>query len=800
MRITDPMVLPSDVRVFPVSELPAPLRRRLGADAGAYALARPNSRTPDKILAAASAELVSQFHEPRRIVEAIIAFSRLRRTNPADVLAEAYPFLRDLLTERLLVPADSPDATAIVPGLNGGDRVATATVLRCVQVVSDTEVYQARRADRSLAALKITRPERGQHSGATLAHEARVLAHLGGSTSPRLFASGTVRGRRYLMEEWRAGVSPEIIAAELRGKSEGGARPALLGLSAAIVDTYAALHSRGVVHADVHPGNILIGADEEVSILDFGLSRFANHSTTIPAPIRGGVSFYYEAEYADALRRGRTAPAATERGEQYSVAALLYLLLTGHRYLNFSPHEPEAWRQIVTDEPLSFSRAGVRPWPEVESILARALCKAPEKRFTSMAEFGAALRRAPAAAHSGPRRSDRPAQRFLESTLAEVGPDSALLAGGLIHPPTASVNLGAAGIAYGLYRIACVRGDAGLLATADLWLARGMKDLPRPQAWSNIEAGITPDIVGRVSPYHCGAGLHCVEALLSQARGDLHGRAAAIEAFVRASRSRARNPDLVLGNAGTLLASALLQEAIQIPSRASVTSLEELGDETSAALLDRLQRYPAIERCRAFPNLGVAHGWAGALYALIRWYRSQGRPVPAAVEERLTQLAGCAEYSGRGAFWRWVSRNPDGSWSNQRMPGWCNGSAGVVFLWSLAHRVLGNTDYLALATKAGWDAWENPASAWDLCCGLTGRAYALLNLYKHTGDAAWLDRARVTASRAVQQAMGTTSPEGAPYRQSLFRGKLGLAALIADLERPEESCLPMFEEEGWQHG
>ena len=791
------MVLPSDVRVLPVSGLPASLRRRLGAGAGAYALARPSSRAPDKILAAASAELVRQFRKPRRIVDAIIAFSRSRQSDPAGVLAEAYPLLRDLLNERLLVPADSPDAAAIVPGLNGGDRVGGATVLRCVRVLSDTEVYQVRRADGSLAAMKITRPGRDKYVAATLAREARFLAHLGGSTSPRLLTSGTLRGRRYLMEEWRAGVSPEIAAAELRGSD--GTRSALLGLSAAIVEAYAALHARGVVHGDVHPGNILIDADGRVSILDFGLSRFSGHSSRMPAAPRGGVSFYYDPEYAETLRLGRAAPPATERGEQYSVAAILYFLLTGHRYLNFSPHEPDVWRQIVTDEPLSFSGAGVRPWPEVESVLTRALRKAPGERFASLADFGAALRRVPVMAHSRSRKYDRPAQRFLAATLAEVGPDSALLAQGLRHAPTASVNLGAGGIAYGLYRIACVRGDAGLLSTADLWLARGMQDLHRPHAWSNTEVGITPQVVGRVSPYHCGAGLHCVEALLSQARGDLHGQAAAIESFVRASRSRSGNPELVLGKAGTILASALLRDAIRVPARASIMALESLGNETSAALLARLQRYPAIERCRAFPNLGVAHGWAGALYALIRWYRSQDREVPTAVEERLTQLAGCAEYSGRGAFWRWVSRNPDGGWSSQRMPGWCNGSAGLVFLWSLAHRVVGNADYLALATKAGWDVWESSADSWDLCCGLTGRAYAMLNLYKHRGEVAWLDRARDLASRAVQRATWTGSPEGAPYRQSLFRGRLGLATLIADLERPEEACLPMFEEEGWHH-
>jgi len=80
---------------------------------------------------------------------------------------------------------------------------------------------------------------------------------------------------------------------------------------------------------------------------------------------------------------------------------------------------------------------------------------------------------------------------------------------------------------------------------------------------------------------------------------------------------------------------------------------------------------------------------------------------------------------------------------------WCNGAAGFVHLWTLAHRLLGKQHYARMATGAAWAAFEAPQSNGDLCCGLAGRAYGLLNLYKHSGERVWLDRARDLAECAA---------------------------------------------------
>jgi eukaryotic-like serine/threonine-protein kinase len=797
MDIAHPMVLPSDVTILPVSQLPDGVRRRLEAGDDDFAVSRPNSRIPNKILTASSAQLLIQFREPKRIIEAIIAFSRARESDPAQVLNDAFPLLADLLNDRLLVPAGSLDAAAITPSLNIGRRVGGARVLRCVQVLSDTELYQVRMPDHSLAALKIVRPGHGDEVGPILDREARALTHLGGRSTPRLIATGTRQGARYLLMEWRAGVPPEIAAAELRARATEGDRSGLLDLGVAIARAYAGLHSQGVVHGDVHPGNVLVDGEGGVSIVDFGLSHLSpDAGTDVP---RGGVTFFFEPEYARALQRRLAPPPASERGEQYAVAALLFLLLTGRYYLPFSPHEPEAWRQIETEPPLVFSQSGTPPWPAVERLLARALSKEPDQRFPSLEEFAAALGRVRAEPVARPVRINGSLQHYLGQVLQEVGPEGSLLTAGFSFSPTASANLGAAGVAYGLYRLACIQEDPTLLSTADLWRARAAGDLDRPEAWCNPDQGITPRVIGRVSPYHCPAGVHWVDAAIARGRGDTYGQAVAIGDFVRASQRPTRNPDLVLGKSGTLLASAQLYAGIHDRSQLDASALVALGEKTLDHLLLHLKRHEPVAGRSRHANLGVAHGWAGVLYAIMGWCQSLNRAVPGTVEDWLKYLAGCAQFSGRGAFWPWVDGNSDQSPTLRRMPGWCNGSAGFVFLWLQADRLHGNTRYLDLAEKAGWDAWESPADAWDLCCGHTGRAFALLALYKYTGTRSWLERAHVLAARAVEQSQARSESPTA-YRHSLFRGSMGLATLIADLERPLESCMPMFEAEGWDRG
>ncbi len=66
-KITDPLVLPDDVSLLPVSKLSQDLRERLDCEEGDVAITRSRSRTPSKVINASAADLLREFRLPTTI-------------------------------------------------------------------------------------------------------------------------------------------------------------------------------------------------------------------------------------------------------------------------------------------------------------------------------------------------------------------------------------------------------------------------------------------------------------------------------------------------------------------------------------------------------------------------------------------------------------------------------------------------------------------------------------------------------------------------------------------------------------
>jgi serine/threonine-protein kinase len=105
----------------------------------------------------------------------------------------------------------------------------------------------------------------------------------------------------------------------------------------ALVDAYARLHERGVIHSDVHPSNVLADAAGGITILDFGYARFSEPEHPLSIAPRAGAGLFFEPECAQAIVAGRQGPLSSTAGEQYSVAAIAFEVLTGSPHLDFSP-------------------------------------------------------------------------------------------------------------------------------------------------------------------------------------------------------------------------------------------------------------------------------------------------------------------------------------------------------------------------------------------------------------------------------------------------------------------------------
>jgi len=783
-----PLVLPEGLVIMPVGELPAGVRSRFRYEADAYAVSKPRSRVPTRIVDPGTARLLEEFRKPATVIQAVLSYSRAVGEDPEAVLSRAHPVLVQLAADQLLVPVDSGASRPIEPSLAPGERFGEYEILESISVLDDTELYRVRTPDGATAALKLARRTHAAALAAVFDHEAKILERLPAGVGPRLVGCGAHDGRPFLALEWIESVPAPEAVPDLGDPADRSRRRERLALGIRVLERYAELHRAGVLHGDLHPNNVMVTGDGDVRLVDFAQARIHGEGGLAPAA-RGGVMFFLEPEAVSAWGEGPLPP-STEAGEQYALGAVLYLLLTSTTYLDFRLDRSEIRRQIMEDPPRPFPEAGTPPWPEVEAELARALAKEPAARHPSVQVLRDRLQQVldrlpapPAPAPAGTSALSPDARDFLEAYLQRVGPDGEVYSRGY-EAPRASVMFGAAGLAYALYRVACVREDAGLLALSDYWATRALAGLEDPAAFYNPGMDLTPELLGPNALFHTASGIRVTAALVALAQGNLGLHAAQAAAFLHAAEVPTPNLDLTMGRTGALLGGLLLQEA-----RPTGTLIQHT-DAWADALWAAVESAPAIREADLPLNLGMAHGWAGVLYVLLRWHRASGRDLPEGFRSRLRELADCAEPSGRGLRWPWIEAGHRGLAGT--MPGWCNGSAGFVLLGTLAAELLGESEWTGIAERAGWDAWRGSGTPGSLCCGSVGIAYALLNLARYTGDPVWIDRAMRIANRA---ASGTGIP-GEP-RDSLYKGDLGLALLIGELAHPEQARMPFVEHEGW---
>ena len=773
-------MLAPEVHLVALSEKTPDVAERLQAGPRDFRLQRPRSRQGIKVLSEDLGQFVSAFRRPIGIAQAVVDHSEQTGVDANRVLDEVLPRVREFLNEGILVPESfraGPESAKL-----DLSEVRDFAVIRPIQRLEDVEVFLARDPAGQFVALKInTLSDRGRYAAPALIREAEILKTLRakglGRTVPDLIELGTWEGRTFLAIQWVSGVPIDIASDTIRRENNFNRGQELLDLLQRVVSAYSGLHEAGVLHGDLHPRNILVGAGGEVTVLDFGISA---SNELGQARYRAGNGFYFEPEYASAVLAKREAPALTSTGEIYSLGALLYRIWTGATYTNFEIDRDEVLSQTITDSPRPFSSFQHSQEPELEAVLQKALSKDPGARYSSVRDLGSALQSIPRRAEVDLKHRDlQTLRKFLSSELENLSAQALILK--TIKPPLSSVNMGLAGVAYGLMRISCAMKSGELLSQADLLAEHAWGQQSRREAFYDSDL-MTESLYGRQSVFNAAPGVSYVRAMIAMCRADVPVAESAVEDFLRDSKG-IDQMDITFGRAGTLIACANLYAANQVLGRSVIGRIKAFGSELEIELTDYMDALQHATLGVVDGFLGMAHGWAGYLYAVVRWRTAILQPLPQQIIKYLDVVARLQEPVGRGAHW---PRNPaETSWGY--LGGWCNGSAGFLQLWLAAYELTGDPTYLELAEKAAWSTWDSMESSVDLCCGSAGRAYALLRHFEATGKREWYDRGTILAEHSVA---GAKRLDGTWV--GLFKGTIGVLTLASDIVNSHSFSMPFL--------
>ncbi len=237
-------------------------------------------------------------------------------------------------------------------------------------------------------AVKIAREHaRGETEGArTFLREARIASHLKHPNIVRVLEAGTEGDDN----------TPYHVADLIEGRTLANAiadGPLPFATSAQLMATiadalsYAHEHERHVVHRDLKPSNILLDANDNPHLTDFGFAQRDGgelSAVVLPKGSRFGTIAYMSPEQARGIET--LAPAS----DIFSAGIIFFEMLTGE--LPFRGREPMLLAQIISDDPPSPRRLNDAIPSKLEAICLKMLAKRPEDRHGSAARLRDDLR------------------------------------------------------------------------------------------------------------------------------------------------------------------------------------------------------------------------------------------------------------------------------------------------------------------------------------------------------------------------------------------------------------------------
>jgi serine/threonine-protein kinase len=227
-------------------------------------------------------------------------------------------------------------------------------------------------------------------------HEARVAALLNHPNCVQIFDLGEDNGTPYIAMEFIDGFALSRVLYRLRQRQQRIPPPIVARVvmdAASGLDYAHRLRDQdgtplGLIHRDVSPDNILVSFAGQSKMVDFGIAKVAQKTTTAATrvgEIKGKMG-YMSPEY---LR----AKPFDARADIFALGVVLYRSLAGRK-----PFEGEGDAQIITAicdpaPPVSLRKRNPAVSESLEAVVMKALEKDPDRRFENAREMRTALER-----------------------------------------------------------------------------------------------------------------------------------------------------------------------------------------------------------------------------------------------------------------------------------------------------------------------------------------------------------------------------------------------------------------------
>jgi predicted Ser/Thr protein kinase len=224
----------------------------------------------------------------------------------------------------------------------------------------------------------------GPHLRERFLREARAAAGLRHANICPVYDVGELDGIPYLTMAYIEGRS---LAEMLRGDWKPLPPPRAAALVHKLALALTEAHSHQIIHRDLKPGNIMLTADGEPVLMDFGLAR-RDDSGDIRLTQQGavlGTPAYMAPEQAKG-----DSHTVGPRCDIYSLGVLLYELLT-HRLPFRGVDTFAVLAKVMTEAPPPPSQHQPDVDAKIEAICLKAMAKEPSDRYPAMADFAAAL-------------------------------------------------------------------------------------------------------------------------------------------------------------------------------------------------------------------------------------------------------------------------------------------------------------------------------------------------------------------------------------------------------------------------